>query len=126
MKKCLNCGSEIINRFSNVIYCTDKCSKQFRYNSKNNSIRQKLIKDKQYLKDNSSNCFYCNKLLEDNDKTIEHIIPDLHLNDLNIVIVCQNCNKSKKNKNLLLWAKEKNLLLSNECLSLYSKLEGIC
>jgi hypothetical protein len=51
-------------------------------------------------------CSYCNKLCEEKEKTLDHIIPLIkggkHSRD-NICLACKSCNSSKKDKLLEEW-----------------------
>ena len=65
--------------------------------------RKSLDKFKEYLNyENPKHiCFYCGKLIQENDLSIDHVIPwsYMYSDDIwNLVFVCKSCNSSKNNK----------------------------
>ena len=70
---------------------------------------------KRYIQ--TKKCEYCGILYK--NLTIDHIVPVVKkgTNDINnLAFVCSKCNASKKDKDIIEWAKEKNIELSNEIL----------
>jgi len=103
-------------------FCNRKCS--YLYKS---ALRkhQHIILDEKIiaLKERMERCEYCKIKFNDiNIKNADHILPlseYKHNNYDNIAIVCQKCNSSKKNKDLLCWAELKGLDLPKHIISHY-------
>lgn len=75
-----------------------------------------------------TNCEYCNKKFEYKikNKCIDHIIPIDEYNkpDINnFAICCKECNSKKSNKDLLRFAKEFNIELSQNIINKYNKVK---
>ena len=82
-----------------------------------------LVKENQYqMKENIGVCLYCGS---ESETTFDHVISvdsgGEHSMD-NMVPVCQSCNSSKSNKNMIDWHKEQDLPVDRVVLGKYLKL----
>lgn len=88
-----------------------------------NITMSSLVKENQYqMKENLGVCLYCGS---ESETTFDHIISidggGEHSMD-NMVPVCQSCNSSKSNKNVIDWHKEQGLPVDRVVLGKYLKL----
>lgn len=86
------------------------------------SIRLKKIKQKVIERDGLICCF-CNKVLNLNTVTMEHIVPESlrgTFNKTNLTVSCEHCNSARGNQNFFDFCKNYNF--SNQKLEKYKKL----
>lgn len=129
MKRCLNCNKDISKLSKVYIYCSLRCVElqDIKKETKKLEMRQKLMAKYNYLKDFVDKCEYCFKQMD--VKTIDHMIPYSKIDnlyfDMNYVIICKSCNSSKGTKDLLVWAKEKNIFLRPYIIKRYQNIKNL-
>lgn len=116
--KCIYC-----NKYcdKNELYCDDKCKLEHKYQLRRHQEAElgDLILA---IKERVFNCEYCNLPLDKENKQADHIFPLKNYGDNyydNIAIVCNSCNASKYNKDLLEWAEDKGLKLPKNIINHY-------
>ncbi len=110
--KCLYC--EDLFKKNKTNYCNSICKRKHNVIlRKDQSI--KLKEEIEGIKSQINKCEYCKvKFKLSSEKCGDHIIPlkeEKHNHIDNIAIVCNSCNSSKSNKDLLFWADKKDLNL---------------
>lgn len=131
---CKICNNKFIQKAKNHITCSNKCRDNNRLIVSKQNLSKEKIKNyfkrsqlKKY-KENKSRykhyykefCPYCRQDLENYE--IDHIIPKNNGGtdiSCNLIKVCFSCNNSKRDTDLLVWAKKQNYPLTYDLIRIY-------